>query len=673
MLLTILPLRIFLLLFLYAFLPASGLLCAQDTSDRYTDDYKVSARSSVTEAGLSTSLSVILPDTIHLEEIRVEATRLILEDRLHAVRVYRIDRSLMNRFRGSSLSSVIENNFPLNVRDYGPGGISSISVRGFGPGQTQVLWEGIPVNHPMVGQTDLALYPASAFSTIEFVPGNSAAAYGSGSIAGTVHLGSGSEEREATVTRTVGDFGMTRASIEVTEAAGPVTVSLGASGYKSENNYGYFDRIRQREAERANADKQAFSLTGRVGYRSGRWKAGTVLWTGYNRGGVPGSVITGQTAARQDDNWIRWAGNAEFRHGTTRYYSHAYYSRHNLDYVDERTRTDSRSSSHSSGLTTGFTGYISQSITINGLLQGGRQWIDTNNYNRVRGRTFGAAALTGVVELPAGFRLFPGLRTDLYSDFGLALSPSLGINLELFDRIVILRAQYSNDFSAPTMNDLFWSPGGNPALRPERGIGVEAGASVVWKHRSLFRIAIDGTIYRTAFRDGIRWAPAGGSIWSPANVGGLAAGGIELNQEFSLWAGSFKLDVYNRWMKTGISSGTARFEGDPAVGLQLPYVPKRTFKTGLSVTHRFFTLFASRIYTGERYTTADHSSPLDPLDDYTVINAGITVTAGWRNFYAATTLTVRNLFDEEYEMIAWYPLPLSNRELSITIGYRPGN
>lgn len=670
MLLTRIPLRIFLLLFVYALLPALELLCAQDVTVR--DPIRKVQDTGFDRAGEPAGTSAVLPDTVHLDEIRVEATRLLLEDRLHAVRVYRIDSTLTDRFRGAPLSSVLENSFPLTVRNYGPGGISSISVRGFGPRQTQILWEGIPVNHPMVGQTDLALYPASAFSSIEFVPGNSAAAYGSGSIAGTVHLGSGSARRGASVTRTVGDYGRSGASIDITEMNGPYTVSLGASGFNSENDYGYFDRIRQRDARRANADKQAYSLTGRVGYQKGRWKAGSALWTGYNRGGVPGSIITGRTAARQDDDWLRWAGNAEYRHGTTRYHTHAYYSRHNLDYVDERTRTDSRSISHSSGLTAGFTSYISRLLTVNGLLQGGRQWIDTNNYDRIRGRTYGAAAVTGVVELPAGFRLFPGLRTDLYSDFGLALSPSFGINLELFDRIIIFRAQYSNDFSAPTMNDLFWSPGGNPGLKPERGISVEAGASVAWKYRSLFRIAIDGTLYRTTFRDGIRWSPVAGSVWSPANVAGLSATGIEMNQELTLWLGGMKLDVFNMWMKTGISSGTPRFESDPVVGLQLPYVPERTLKSGLSLTHRLFTLFANRIYTGERYTTADHSSPIDPLDEFTVINAGITVNAAWRNFYTAATLTVRNLFDEEYEMIAWYPVPLSNRELSITIGYRPG-
>jgi vitamin B12 transporter len=670
MLLTRLSLRIFLLLFVYALLPAAAQLRAQ-VMPASGSAGMVSGYGIVDRASILSQPAGVLPDTVHLDEIRVEATRLFLEDRLHAVRIYRADSTLIQRYRGAPLSSVIENEFPLTVRNYGPAGISSVSVRGFGPGQTQILWEGIPVNHPMVGQTDLALYPASAFSSIEFVPGNSAAAYGSGSIAGTVHLGSAPAGREASVTRTVGDFGLSSAGIQIAEVSGPFTVSLGASGFSAQNDYGYFDRIRQRDARRANAGKQAFSLTGRLGYQSGNWKAGSAVWSGYNRGGVPGSVITGRTAARQDDNWLRWAGNAEFRHGTSRYYSHAYYSRHNLDYLDQRTRIDSRSTSHATGLTTGITSYISRRITINGLLQGGRQWIDTNNYDRIRGRTYGATAVTGVVELPAGFRVFPGLRTDLYSDFGLALSPSLGINLELFDRIVVIRAQYSNDFSAPTMNDLYWSPGGNPGLKPERGIGVEAGTSLAWKYRSLFRIALDATVYRTTFRDGIRWSPVSGSVWSPANVTGLVADGIEINQEFTLWLAGIRLDVTNMWMQNGISSDMPRFDGDPAVGLQLPYVPERTFKTSVSVGHRFLTLFAGRIYTGERFTTADHSSPLDPLDSFAVINAGLTVTAGWRKFYTSGSFTIRNLFDEEYEMIAWYPMPLSNRELSITIGYRP--
>jgi vitamin B12 transporter len=612
----------------------------------------------------------VLPDTVHLEEIRVEATRLFLPDRLHPVRIYRSDSTVISRYAGAPLSDFMENELPVMIRNYGPAGISSISVRGFGPGQTQILWEGIPVNHPMVGQTDLALYPSSVFSSIEFVPGNSAAAYGSGSIAGTVHLSSGNSGREASVSRTYGDFGMSRTGIGLTEISGPLTFSMSASGYTSENDYSYFDRLRQRNAKRANADREAFSLNAKTEYDAGRWNVGSAFWSGYNRGGIPGSAVAGRSSARQHDNWIRWAATAGYRRGTTRFNTHAYYSRHNLDYLDERTRTDSRSGSSAGGITAGVTNYLTTGITVNSVLQAGRQWINSSNYDQIQNRTYGGLSVTGVIELPAGFRLFPGIRADTFSDIGWAVSPSAGINLELFNRHLVLRGQYSNDFKAPAMNDLFWTPGGNPDLHPERGVTLETGASFEWINRDLMQFVLDATIYRTRFRDGIVWAPVSGSIWSPSNVQGLKSEGIELTQEFMLRFYGMRLKVINMWQKTEISSVTSRFSGDPVTGRQRPYIPDQALKTSLSLHHRNFTLFANRIYTGERFTTTDHSSPLDPLESYTVVNAGVSLTLNWRGFYTTTGVILRNLAKRQYEVIAWYPMPARNREISISIGYR---
>jgi hypothetical protein len=101
----------------------------------------------------------------------------------------------------------------------------------------------------------------------------------------------------------------------------------------------------------------------------------------------------------------------------------------------------------------------------------------------------------------------------------------------------------------PTLNDLFWVPGGNPMLRAELG----------WEFRaSLNRKSAGTELYHGQLADAIVWMPVG-TVWTPRNVASITR-----------WGGSAHLD----W-KLGAWSGTFRAQAVRSVndlGLSVPYV-----------------------------------------------------------------------------------------------------
>jgi hypothetical protein len=101
----------------------------------------------------------------------------------------------------------------------------------------------------------------------------------------------------------------------------------------------------------------------------------------------------------------------------------------------------------------------------------------------------------------------------------------------------------------PTLNDLFWVPGGNPMLRAELGWEVRA---------SLNRKSAGAELYHGQLADAIVWMPVG-TVWTPRNVASITR-----------WGGSAHLD----W-KRGAWSGTFRAQAVRSVndlGLRVPYV-----------------------------------------------------------------------------------------------------
>ena len=57
------------------------------------------------------------------------------------------------------------------LKNYGPGGISSIGIRGTSPAHTVVSWKGMPMQNPMLGQADASLIAGPMLSSASLKEG----------------------------------------------------------------------------------------------------------------------------------------------------------------------------------------------------------------------------------------------------------------------------------------------------------------------------------------------------------------------------------------------------------------------------------------------------------------------------------------------------------------------
>ena len=107
-----------------------------------------------------------------LGEVRVQAVR----PELFAVGSprYEADSAALSQFRGGTVAELLQARTPLYLKSYGPGQLASITLRGTSAQHTAVLWNGLNIMLPTLGQNDFALLPVAANTRLAVQPGPAA-------------------------------------------------------------------------------------------------------------------------------------------------------------------------------------------------------------------------------------------------------------------------------------------------------------------------------------------------------------------------------------------------------------------------------------------------------------------------------------------------------------------
>ena len=126
-----------------------------------------------------------LQDTLNLREVEVMATYPMNNNGFKRVKMDSI--ILMGNISGD-LSGILSQYSTIFIKSYGNGNLSTPSFRGTTAHHTQIEWNGITLNSPMLGQLDLSQVPVSQFNSVEILYGAAGIANSSGAFGGIVNL-----------------------------------------------------------------------------------------------------------------------------------------------------------------------------------------------------------------------------------------------------------------------------------------------------------------------------------------------------------------------------------------------------------------------------------------------------------------------------------------------------
>ncbi|GAA4503997.1 TonB-dependent receptor plug domain-containing protein [Hymenobacter ginsengisoli] len=598
-----------------------------------------------------------------------------------------LDSAVLAQYRGGTAADVLGSRLGLYLKNYGPGQLATISLRGTSAQHTAVLWNGLNIALPTLGQNDLALLPISGNTQLAVQAGPAAALYGSGAVGGAILLRTEPDWRpglRGSVQADAGSFGLRGGSLEARTASSTLAVRVAGSYRQAQNDYPYYLRqptglVRYTMQNAALRHQWSFSpdLAWRVG-AAGELTAAVWL-TDADREIQQGTSIAGSNAREIDQSRRLVLGYRRATTGGGQWAVRGAWFEDIINYSDQGAVSNSRVRTTQSQAE--YTAPLGQraSLRVGAEAQHFAALVDGYGSEPITENRAAAFALLRYDPRP-GLRLSANLRQAALPAGLAPLTPTVGLEWDVLrpasppDSLapapgLTLKASAARTYRAPTLNERYWQPGGNPDLLAESGHGFEAGL----RHRlglaSHVVLESELTAFTQLVDNWVQWLPLGpGGIYSPRNLRQVRSQGLEASTALRLRQGRYQAAARLAYAltQTQKTQGVAA-DTDP-VGIQLAYVPLH--RANITTDHQWRGWLASAAYTFTSYVYTDASgSDFLPSGGLLGATLGRTVALPGRT---SLTLLVQstNLLNRSYESYPTRPGPPRAFSVSLRLNYK---
>ncbi len=668
-----------------------------------------------TAAYIALSLAALAaPAQQQLREVTVMSRRPIRDIGIEQTR---IDSAALRENIAQSLADVLAYNSAVFVKNYGRATMSTVAFRGTSPAHTRVTWNGLDLSSPMLGMVDFSTIPGQFVDRATLLHGSSGLTEATGGLGGALALSTepdrdGRTGFTASYIQGVGSFSTFDEYLRLGWTRGRLSLSTRVSYASSPNDFSYRNHDKKeniydddhsiigsyhpREKNRNGAYKD-FNVLQEVRYDTGRTgRLGLSAWYASSDRQLP-LLTTDYSDDRPYENRRREQTIRAVASWTS-FYTNAKLSARG-GYVHTWTAYDFRRDPGSGVLTTitrARSGINTFQARATLDFYPSDRWLFTaevgTRHNTVR--SVDGDASTGGPEFATGYDrrrtelnlmasakwrpsrrvgLSAVLRGDVGSDRSTPPVPAAFADVLLWPAINLLaKASVSSNYRVPSLNDLYYKPGGNPDLANEHGLTYDAGLSAQWGRSGSYTATVSASWFDSRVKDWILWLPTPKGFFSPVNIARVHAYGIEAAAGVQFTpARGWMADVSVNYSWTpSINRGHPRSPADQSVGKQLPYTPLHSASATARLSWRGWSLLYKWNCYSERYTMSSNAPSLTGRLPAYYMN-GVTLERQFtlRRVGLSAKLSVNNLFDEEYLSVLARPMPGINFEffLGITI------
>ena len=707
-----------------------------------------------------------------------------------------LDTTVLHQNVALSMADVLTRHSSLFIKSYGRATESTAEFRGTSPSHTQVLWNGLKINSPMLGTVDFSTIPAYFVDEANLLHGASSLTLTGGGLGGAVDLKTLPQTETGPGLQYVQGFGSFETYdqfLRLTYGTPRLSSSTRLVYSASENNFPYTNYDKKIDVRDADGKLlQSYHPTERN--RSGYFRdlhalqdfhvrdiaGGTLaasVWYSRSRRGLPFLSVDYRDdtefkneqvlqSIRNVLSWQRPLGTDW--HVTTR----AGYTYQDIAYDYSSTRQ---------GTTSVIT--ASRSYSQQAFLQGRADFMPapdwlltadaafTHNHVRSNDRTpfhigdnYNRGRLESTLSLAAKYRPTPRLslsallREEIYRHDAVPPIPALFAEYTLVKQktdtspllskgkessaekvaavngnrslpkgktgrgtsfSLIFKTSVARNYRYPTMDDLYFQPGGNPDLRPERGITYDGGleGSLVLplsspRHRSpsitapedspsitvsedspsitvpedspegpspSLSLRANLSAFNSYITDWILWTPNAKGFWQPANLKRVHNYGVEatLTTELTLPA-DWRFTLMGNYAYTpSINQSRDLDDADTSYGKQLVYVPRHSANlTATARWHLWQFTYQWHSYS-ERFTTTSNevSRITGRLRPYYMSHLTLERQFRWHTSTKASRrppgasikAVIYNLLDSEYVTVLSRPMAGRHCELFLEI------
>lgn len=624
-----------------------------------------------------------------LEEVIVTARNYQKE----VIPVQQLSGKELQRLNSHNIADALRYFSGIQIKDYGGvGGLKTVNIRSMGTNHVGVFYDGIELGNAQNGTVDLGRFSLDNMESVTLYNGQKSAIFqpakdfGS---AGSIYLQSrtpqfkGEKRHNVKAAFKTGSFGLVNPSfLWEHRLSQNVSSSLSAEYMYTTGKYKFTYRVKNgydTTAVRQNGDVNAVRIEGGL---FGKFKGGYWRMKGYfyrSERGYPGAIVRNKFT--HEDR--QWDTNTFFQGSLKKDFSPCYslllnvkYAYDYLHYLADPNRDESLMYTNNhyyqhevyTSTANRITLFPWWSLNFSADYQFNLLNADLKDFAYPRRHSFLFAGATAFdfnkLKMQASL-----LSTVVHDEVTQINSQAAGNKVEWTPTAILsyrpfspidfnLRAFYKRIFRMPTLNDLYYTFIGNTDLEPEYtnqyNIGFTYGKD--FTHTWLKRIEIQTDFYYNEVENKIIATPTSNFFrWTMINLGKVEIRGVDVAVQTE-WQLGRELFLNGRVNYTYQKAQDFTNPEDEFYGGQIPYIPWHSGSANLNASFRRWEANYSFIYTGERYSSSANIPVNYQLPWYTS-DCSIAYRHPLRKGNLKATLEVNNLLNQQYEVVACYPMP----------------
>ncbi len=615
-------------------------------------------------------------DTIHLNAVEISAER---QERIKGSKTVRFDQSVLDYAVPVSLGELLSLSSSIFIKSYGEGSLATPSFRGTGASHTDVLWNGINLNSPMLGNSDFSKIPVFLADNINIAFGGGSLAETSGGLGGSISIGSQAPWNKrffVDVTQEIASFSTYKTFVKTGGSTQNFAAQTGVFYIRSANDFTFTNNVNGNQNSFKDARKYAnyeqYGLTQDLFFKINNYQIiSAKIWAQHNFRKIPAPIIVSSNngAESETDDFIHAVLDWKYSKNRSTLNISTGYSYDDMEYENLNKLQDPLSVNKVQQwmLNTEYElkdtrWHWKSGIRYDYAFANSNQYKENHDRNQVSAFSEFQYAFTSRLLASAVLR-------EEFTDESLSpLLFSIGIDYQLLQKEqLFLKANISNNYHLPSLNDLYWNPGGNPDLQAERGYSAELGLSYKKTYAKNWHIAEEITGFAMRVKDWILWQPNPASAyWSPQNLKEVHSYGAEWVSKILYQKNKWKFDNQSSFSLTRSINKTAVYQNDLSKNKQLIYVPE------ILCSNQFYVYYGNWYaswmihYTGTRYITSSNDRWLEA---YTLNDVGIGRLFKIKKINLQCAFKIQNMFDVSYQSIAWQPMPGRSFALDVRIKF----
>lgn len=600
--------------------------------------------------------------------------------------------------RSRNMSELLAENTTISVKSMGLGANATASFRGTSAAQTRVNWNGVNITPVMAGIFDFSQMPVFFADKVSLFHGSNDVKSGTGAVGGSVNIDNIPYWDGLWVNEVGGEYGSYNTyTAKASSRYGSSSFSGKTRIYyqHSNNDYAYLNKVSDMipfMERRKDAKFDIGSAMQELHFKL--WSSSfltAILWYQLGERLLPQPLGVETTVhEKQKEQNIRALLAYSGYFGKHKLQAKSAYIQYGMRYdrwFDNNyfDPTGNANSSYTIDNSIDYIWELSRDLLLNSTLTYRHDLAVAESYREIDESKYIGTGYVPPAEVPPArehrdilswhnavrYRPFEWLTSDLRLmiesvDWKRTVSTySLGVSAVVIPNKLNVRSSISSNYRQPSLNELYWRPGGNPDVLPEQGHSYDLTIkynSRLW--RTPLTLTVEATGYIMDIDNWILWLPVDETVrgnvsqnqwlWRPQNKRDVRSNGVDLLLKLAFEKKKLRSSLSWTYSYTRSYTKTKQHEDDGSLLKQIPYIPKQKWSLRWTLDYANFSFNLQTNYIGVRYITTDQSYFAYP---YNVTNAMMGYTFSIGKVRVQPSVRVDNLFNTYYESTKYYPMP----------------